>query len=139
MGTFFSDYGEILKWLGAVSTLTFFLSLIIIPWIICLMPSDFFRHRQQDKKKESRHPAMSTLLFFLRNLFGVVLLLAGILMLFLPGQGILTIILAIGLLDFPGKRRAKDAFLRRHSVHTGLNWIRKKGRRAPFTFDHDEE
>lgn len=139
METLLTEYRPILKGLGLISTLTFFLSLLIIPWIICRLPSDFFRHLRDHKKKEEQHPLMFLLLRFLRNFFGTTLLLAGILMLFLPGQGILTIIVGIGLLDFPGKRRAKEAFVRRHSVHTGLNWIREKGGKPLFTFDHDDD
>ncbi|MBU0945596.1 MAG: PGPGW domain-containing protein [Proteobacteria bacterium] len=138
MNTLFSEYRPIFKVLGLISTLTFFLSLLIIPWIICRLPSDFFRHLRDHKKKEDQHPLMMILLRLLRNFLGAILLLAGILMLFLPGQGILTIILGIGLLDFPGKRRAKEAFVRRHSVHTGLNWIRDKGGKPRFSFDHED-
>ncbi|MBU1140407.1 MAG: PGPGW domain-containing protein, partial [Proteobacteria bacterium] len=94
-----TEHRLILRWLGLISTLTFFLSLLIIPWIICRLPSDFFRHLREHKKKEDQHPMMLILLRLLRNFLGTILLLAGILMLFLPGQGILTIILGIGLLD----------------------------------------
>jgi Trk-type K+ transport system membrane component len=139
METFLADYRPMLKWLGLFSTITFFLSLLIIPWIISRLPSDFFRHLRDHKTKEHHHPLMWILLRSLRHFLGTILLLAGILMLFLPGQGILTIILGLSLLDFPGKKKAKDAFLRRHSVHTGLNWIREKEGKPPFSFDHDDE
>jgi putative transmembrane protein PGPGW len=139
METLLADYRPILKWLGLFSTATFFLSLLIIPWIIGRLPSDFFRHLRDRKKKEDHHPLMWLFLFALRHFVGTILLVAGIVMLFLPGQGILTIILGLSLLDFPGKKQAKDAFLRRHSVHTGLNWIRKKEGKPPFSFDHDDE
>jgi len=139
METFATDYGPLLKWLGLFSTITCFLSMLIIPLIISRLPADFFRHQNDRKKKEDHHPLMWILLSSLRNFFGVALILPGLIMLFLPGQGLLTIILGIGLLDFPGKRKAKDAFLRRHSVHTGLNWIRKKGGKPLFSFDHDDD
>ena len=139
METFLTEHRPLLKWLGLFSTLTFFLSLLIIPWIIRRLPSDFFRHLSDRRRKEDLHPLMWLLLRSLRNFFGVGFILAGLVMLFLPGQGILTIIIGISLLDFPGKRRAKDAFLRRHAVHTSLNWIRKKEGMPPFSFDHDDE
>lgn len=40
-----------------------------------------------------------------RNLLGGVLILAGVVMLFTPGQGILTILLGFAIMDFPGKER----------------------------------
>ena len=134
MKSFIADYGPIITWLGIISTATFFLSLLIIPWIIGRLPADFFLHIHEHNKKEDEHPLMFILLRVLRYILGTLLLLAGILMLFLPGQGLLTMILGISLLDFPGKRRAVDAFLHRHAVQHGLNWIREKTRKEPFIF-----
>ncbi len=40
-----------------------------------------------------------------RNLYGGLLIIAGVIMLFTPGQGLLTLLAGFLLLDFPGKRR----------------------------------
>jgi len=45
------------------------------------------------------------LVAILRNTLGVVCILAGIIMLMTPGQGILTIILGFSLLQFRGKKK----------------------------------
>ena len=134
MQTFLDTYGFILPWLGIISTFTFFLSLLIIPLVIQRLDKNFFIHLHEHKKKENEHPLIFILLRGLRYFFGSVLIIAGLLMLFLPGQGILTIILGISLLDFPGKRMLTDKLLGFHSVQNGLNWIRTKGSKSPFIF-----
>ncbi len=134
MQIFLDNYGSIITWLGIVSTVTFFLSLLIIPWIICKLKNDFFLHLHEHKKMEDQHPVIFILLRILRYSFGAILLLSGILMIFLPGQGLLTIILGISLLDFPGKQKAFDGILHLHPVQNGLNWIREKGAKSPFLF-----
>ena len=139
MQAFLDQYGSIITWLGIISTVTFFLSLLIIPWIICRLDKNFFLHLHEHTKKEDEHPAIFILLKILRYFVGSLLLLAGILMLFLPGQGILTMIIGISLLDFPGKRRLVDGILQLHPVQNSLNWIRAKGDKTQFSFTDSEK
>ncbi|HSS65681.1 MAG TPA: PGPGW domain-containing protein [Gammaproteobacteria bacterium] len=75
---------------------------LLIPWLIILLPVDFFA-RIPARSFSGRHPVVAFLLIVLRNVVGAALLLAGIIMLFIPGQGLLTILIAIALIDFPGK------------------------------------
>ena len=135
MSTFLTTYGPTLKLLGLISTATFFLSLLIIPWIIGRLKEDFFLHLHEPRIREDEHPVIFILVRVLRYSVGTFLFLAGILMLFLPGQGLLTMILGLSLLDFPGKRKAVDSLLGFKSVQKGLNWIRKKEHKTPFLFN----
>jgi hypothetical protein len=68
----------------------------------------------------------------LRNLLGLILLFAGIAMLFLPGQGLLTILLGILLLSIPGKQRLITYLTRGTAVRLSLDWLRKKAGKEPF-------
>lgn len=120
-------------WLGGASFVTFVVTLIAIPWLVARIPADYFiRLAKSDESFRTRHPvvAISTKLF--KNAAGVVFLLAGIAMLVLPGQGILTILIGIMLIDFPGKRRFELALIRRPHVLRAVNWIRKRSRREPL-------
>jgi hypothetical protein len=137
MQVFPNQYGSILTWLGIISTITFFLSLLIIPWIICKLDKNFFLHIHKHTKKEDEHPAIFILLKLLRYFVGSFLLFTGILMLFLPGQGILTMLLGICLLDFPGKRKIIDGTLQLPPIQKSLNWIRTKGNRSLFSFSNN--
>lgn len=91
---------------------------------------DFFI-RLREKKSE---PVHAGLLFFVRNAVGAVLLAAGVLMLFLPGQGILTILLSLFFLEFPGRRRVIFRILDSRRTQAGLNGIRKKFGKKQFNF-----
>jgi hypothetical protein len=73
-----------------------------------------------------------------KNLCGVVLILAGIVMLVLPGQGILTILVGLICVDFPGKFAFERWAIRRRGVIHSINWLRKKAGREPL-MSPDEE
>jgi len=66
-----------------------------------------------------------------------VVLLAGTAMLFLPGQGILTIILGVALMSFPGKYRLLFTLTTRPSVQHSLDWIRTKTGHPKFIWRLD--
>ena len=122
-----------LQILAAVSLTTFVLSIILIPWYIGRLPPDFFYHLQNQRPDEqSRQTHFGVLL--LRNSVGVLLILAGSIMLFMPGQGILTILIGILCMSFPGKIRLIQFFINKPSVQTSLNWTRKKMRQKPFSW-----
>jgi hypothetical protein len=69
-----------------------------------------------------------------KNAVGGLLLVAGILMLVLPGQGILTILAALALLNFPGKRALELRILHRPALLKGINWLRRRAGRKPLSF-----
>ncbi len=97
---------ELLELLGLFSLLTFVGSLLAVPWLIGRMRSDYFvRHRQQVKARHRRHPILALVTIIVRNGLGSILFMAGIAMLLLPGQGLLTMFLGICVMDFPGKNR----------------------------------
>lgn len=121
--------------LGVVSLFTFVGSLIAVPWLINRMPSDFFlQHWQKLAEKRQTHPALTVLIFIGRNTLGLLLVIAGIAMLFLPGQGLLTILIGFCTMDFPGKQHLLKFLISKISIQKGLNWIRRKGGKQPFLF-----
>jgi hypothetical protein len=61
-----------------------------------------------------------------------VLLVGGLLMLLMPGQGLLTIAVAVMLLDFPGKFRLQRWLVKRESVWRTINWLRNRAKRQPL-------
>ena len=100
-------------------------SAFLVPAYLARMPADYFVRRASSVQ---RHPVW----WVLRNLFGGVLLLAGIAMLVLPGQGILTILFALEVMEFPGKQRIELAIVRRPPVLRAVNWLRKRAGRKPL-------
>ncbi len=121
--------------LGGLSLVTFVGSLVAIPWLIGRLPQDYFvRHRQEVEERHRRHPVSALIVLILRNTVGLLLLVTGLLMLVLPGQGILTMVIGISFMDFPGKRQFVDSLLCKPRVMKVLNWIREKEKRKPFEF-----
>jgi hypothetical protein len=120
-------------WLGAVSALMFFGSLLAVPWLVIRIPADYFiRQRHLVDRWRLRHPLLRISVLSLKNLGGVVLVLAGVAMLFAPGQGILTILIGLMLLDFPAKYGLERWLVRLPPVIGAINWMRAKARRPPL-------
>ena len=123
----------LLGWLGAASALTFVGSLIAIPWLVIRIPKDYFVHRHHFVDRwQPRHPLLRVALLTAKNLAGVVLVLAGVAMLVLPGQGILTILIGLMCLDFPGKFALERRLVRQPPVIAAINWMRAKAKRPPL-------
>lgn len=110
-------------WLTVLSVMTLLLSIFVIPWLICKLDSRYFLDLESNSTKRSKQrPSLFSLL--LRNTIGSVLIVAGVAMLFLPGQGILTIFAGMLLLSFPGKKFLISKLTSRPTVRRSLNWLR---------------
>jgi hypothetical protein len=68
----------------------------------------------------------------LKNILGALFVLAGVAMLVLPGQGILTILIGLSLTDFPGKRDLELKLIKKPSVYKAINWMRRKYKKPPL-------
>jgi len=120
-----------IEWLVIVSSIAFFLSIFLIPWYIARLPSDYFLKLYTNPADTKLTPARIALLI-IRNIIGTLLLAAGIIMLFIPGQGILTIVIGVLCMSFPGKRKLALSLINRRSVQNSLDWARRKMNRTPF-------
>ena len=69
-----------------------------------------------------------------RNVLGWIFVVAGIAMLVLPGQGLLSILAGLVLIDFPGKHRFELRLLRSPGVRRAMNWLRRRAGKPPFDF-----
>ena len=88
---------ETLVTLTVLSIIFFVVSLIAIPFILVHLPADFFDIRVPRPWMEDHHPVLRVLGHLLKNIVGAIFLFAGFLMLFLPGQGILTMLIGISI------------------------------------------
>jgi uncharacterized protein YjeT (DUF2065 family) len=126
-----SAIGPLLGWLGLLSMTTFLLSILLIPWIVGRLSPDCFL-RLSEQGKDLHKDSSITLLLLLRNLLGLLLVVAGILMLFLPGQGLLTILIGLFLLSFPGKKKIICQLIALPKVRKSMDWLRKISGKAAF-------
>ncbi len=69
-----------------------------------------------------------------QNVFGLALVVVGLLMSIpgIPGQGLLTVLIGLMLLDFPGRRRLEKALARRPSILAAMNRIRARSGHPPL-------
>jgi hypothetical protein len=72
-----------------------------------------------------------------KNIFGVFLIALGIILSLpgVPGQGILTILLGLIMLDIPGKRPLEAWIIKRSSVLSAVNKFRAKYNKPPLILD----
>ena len=72
-----------------------------------------------------------------KNLFGVFLILLGIVLSLpgVPGQGILTILLGLIMLDIPGKRPLEAKIIQRPTVLAAANKLRARWGKPPLLLD----
>ncbi len=82
-----------------------------------------------------RHPILRWGLRILKNLLGGVLVALGVLMLVLPGQGILTILIGILFLDFPGKQGLQRKLISRPGVLGTINRLRARFGKPPLLLE----
>lgn len=129
-----ANFRNIAVWLGVLSLFTFILSLILLPYLIRRIPSDYFLTLSEEQPLVKGYDVKSVLFVLFRNIFGLLLLLSGIAMLFLPGQGLITIFVSLLLLNFPGKRWLITYLTGLKSVQVTINWIRKKANKTPINW-----
>lgn len=115
-----------LAWLAAASLTVFFGTLLLVPLVIVRMPSDYFLAKEPPPDSfRRRHPVLSLVARMAKNVAGVGLVAIGLALLVLPGQGLLTILLGLVLVDFPGKRRLELRIVRRPRVHGAIDRMRR--------------
>lgn len=122
--------------LGLLSLFSLLVSMFLIPLLIVRIPVDYFSEEKRHILPwASRHIVLRWLGLVLKNIVGTVFIALGFAMLFLPGQGLLTMFVGILLLNFPGKYRLERWLIRRPSVRNAANWLRHKAGRPPLRFD----
>ncbi len=107
----------VILWMTVTSIITFIATLIAVPWLVVRIPSDYFSHKRRSRKLWGGQNLLLRLLFLtIKNLFGYILIITGVFMLAIPGQGMLTTLIGIILIDLPGKYRFERWFVGRPLV-----------------------
>lgn len=127
---FFDAWGW---WIAVASVAMFVISLVAMPYIVARIPVDYFTHSGRHRMSQhSRHPIIELLLIILKNLLGAILLIAGVIMLFTPGQGLLSILFGLMIMNYPGKYRLECWIIRKPLIFGAVNAMREKQGEAPL-------
>ena len=129
-----SRYQQEIRVLGIASVVMLVISALLIPYLIVRLPADFYAERDDRRRLFQDRPVLRAVFLTVKNTLGALLLGAGILMLVLPGQGILTILAALALLEFPGKRYLEMRILHIPTLLRSINWLRRRAGREPLSF-----
>ena len=126
-------HSQLVAWLIVISAFMFVASVVAVPWMIVRIPHDYFGPgRNHHTPFADRHPVVRGVLLVARNVLGVLLIAAGLAMLVLPGQGILTILAGLVLLHFPKKHELMRWIISRKAVLSSANWVRHRAGRPPL-------
>ena len=73
----------------------------------------------------------------LKNIIGVILVIIGIILSLpgVPGQGILTILIGLIMIDIPGKRPFETRIIKRPTILAAINNLRAKYKKPPLILD----
>ena len=131
--SFYQEHQAILGMMAGFSAFMFIASLLSLPWLLSLIPVDYFQDPEPYKAHHTfKHPVLRTIVVVLKNVIGWILILAGMAMLILPGQGLLTILMGLLLINFPRKRDFERALVSRQGVMKTINWFRAKSGKEPL-------
>ena len=135
-----SSYG--LSWwqVGAavlISAGTFVGSIALSLFVLVKLPENYFHSSHEREFWTDRHLALRVCGIVAKNLLGLVLVGLGVVMSLpgVPGQGVLTILLGVMLLDFPGKRRLELMLVSRPKVYRIINRLRARFDKPPLILD----
>ncbi len=123
--------------LTALSIVCFVGTLLAIPFILVRLPPHYFDERHPRRWMEHHHPVLRLTGLAVKNVVGIVFVLAGFAMLFLPGQGILTMLIGLSLMDFPGKRRLERMIIGQPDILRTINRLRARFGRPPLTLSEN--
>jgi hypothetical protein len=127
------DHQVLLYWLTGASVLLFVATVFLMPAILVRIPPDYFMHRRRPPGRwASRGRFLRTSLLVAKNALGYVFIIAGLGMLVLPGQGLLTLLIGFLIVDAPGKYRAEKWVIARPRILKAINWLRRRHGRAPL-------
>jgi hypothetical protein len=111
-------------------------SLVAVTIVLVRLPATYF---QDDgiSPPAGRQPIVRWIGLILKNILGAVLILFGLLLSLpgVPGQGLLTVLIGLMLLDFPGKRRIERRLVARPTIQRAINALRARFGKPALALD----
>lgn len=103
--------------------------------VMVKLPYDYFSSHYNFDHRNDRHFFVRWGALIFKNLMGVLLIIAGLIMILGPGPGVLTILLGLIMLDIPGKRPLEAKLIARPPVLAAINNLRSKYNKPPLLVD----
>ena len=118
-----AENGTLVVWISAISVGLCLCGISLVPLIAARLPVDYLLRLSEGRAADEspRHWTVTVA----RNLGGGLLLLTGLLLVPLPGPGVFVMLVGLGLMDFPAKRRLMLHLARRRAVLDPINRLRR--------------
>lgn len=132
-----SIFQAVLPWLPLLAVGGFVIaaaSTIALPLVLIRIPTDYFVSAHKNKRDRS---PLRWLIWLLRNTLAIVLLTIGLIMLVLPGQGLVMILIALAVSTSHHKYSLERSIIRRKTVFKTVNWIRNRFHKSPIIHPDD--
>jgi hypothetical protein len=126
-------YSDVLLGIGLFAA-TFFGSLAVVAFLLVRVSPMFFQDSHSRDLWPDRHPVLRLVGLVVKNAVGIALLALGLLLSLpgVPGQGLLTMLIGLMLVDFPGKRRLERRIIGRPRILRAVNRLRRRFGRPPL-------
>lgn len=124
--------------LGAlIFLLTLGASLAVVSFVLVKIPATYFQESHSRDFLADHSAVVRILAIIGKNVLGLLLVALGVVLSLpgVPGQGILTILLGIMLLDFPGRRRLEHWLVSRPKIFSAINKLRQRFRKPALVLD----
>lgn len=124
---------ERLLWGAGLFVLSSLLSLAAVTAVLVALPAGYFRGAETSAPWPSA-PLLRAVWRIGKNLLGLALVGLGLLLSLpgIPGQGLLTVLIGVILLDLPGKRGVERRLVARPAVLRTINRLRARFNRPPM-------
>jgi hypothetical protein len=130
---FYEEHQLILGIIAGGSVLMFIGSILSLPFLVALIPVDYFQYADPYRAHHTfKHPVIRLTIIIVKNLLGWLLIIVGIIMLVLPGQGMITTIAGLLLINFPHKRKLERRLVSNQTLLNSINWLRARRSKAPL-------
>ena len=119
--------------LAGFSVIIFFASILSLPFLVSFIPTDYFQYAEPYRiNHRFKHPVIRLSITISKKILGWLLIITGAILFILPGQGLITIIAGLLLINFPGKRKVERKLISNHRVLHVINWLRAKRNKEPL-------
>ena len=105
------------------------LTVIAAPWLVARLPPDHFARPAPDVRAEG---PLALALLIARNALALATVLLGLLVLVVPGPGLVSVVIGLSLARFPGRHALVARLAGSPHVFASLNWLRRRRGRPPF-------
>jgi hypothetical protein len=135
-----SQFWESLTWSRVIiGTALLILQIVIsygaIIFVMIKLPADYFSSTYAQNQITGGSFFIRWGAAIVKNLVGVILVIAGIVMIVTPGPGGLTILLGLIMMDIPGKRPLEAKLIQKPAILSTINKLRARYDKSPLMMD----